>query len=184
MTPTEFLKEEHRRIEEMLQVMETVCKKLESSEQVNTEDLKNIVEFIKEFADKAHHGKEEELLLVAMVDAGIPKDGGPVGVMLMEHDMGRNYVKGMSEAIEEYDKGNTDASSKIIENARNYASLLSNHIYKEDNILYPMADMHLSEEKQNELLGEFNIVQSEKIGNETYTRLLDTLKELKGKYLS
>ena len=183
MTPTEFLKQEHRSIEEMLKVMEAVCQKLESGEQINTDDLKDIVEFIKEFADKAHHGKEEDLLFTAMVDAGIPKEGGPVAVMLMEHDMGRNYVKGMSEAIEEYDNGNTDASARIIENARNYASLLSNHIYKEDNILYPMADMHLSEEKQNELLGEFNLVQ-EKIGTETYTKMLNTLNELKGKYLS
>ncbi|GBD86141.1 hemerythrin HHE cation binding domain protein [bacterium BMS3Abin03] len=184
MTPTELLKQEHRSIEEMLQVMEAVCKKLESGEQVSTDDLNNIVEFIKVFADKAHHGKEEDLLFVAMVDAGIPKEGGPVGMMLMEHDMGRNFVKGMGEAIQEYSSGNKEAATKIIENARNYASLLSNHIYKEDNILYPMADMHLSEDKQNELLGEFNIVQSEKIGNETYTRLLDTLNELKEKYLS
>ena len=183
MTPTEFLKQEHRSIEEMLQVMEAVCKKLEGGEQVSTDNLNSIVEFIKLFADKAHHGKEEDLLFVAMVDAGIPKEGGPVAVMLMEHDMGRNYVKGMSEAIEEYDNGNTDASARIIENARNYASLLSNHIYKEDNILYPMADMHLSEEKQNELLGEFNLVQ-EKIGTETYTKMLNTLNELKAKYSS
>ncbi len=183
MTPTEYLKQEHRSIEEMLQVMEAVCKKLEGGEQVSTDDLNNIVEFIKVFADKFHHGKEEDLLFTAMVDAGIPKEGGPVGVMLMEHDMGRNFVKGMSEAIEDYGNGNKDASAKIIENARNYASLLSNHIYKEDNILYPMADMHLSEEKQNELLGEFNVVQ-ENIATETYNDLLNRLKELKGKYLS
>ena len=184
MTPTEHLKEEHRSIEEMLNVMEAVCKKLESNEQVSTDDLKKIVEFIKIFADQCHHGKEEDLLFTAMVDAGIPKEGGPVAVMLMEHDMGRNFVQGLSKAIESYDKGNTEASIQIIENARNYASLLSNHIYKEDNILYPMADMRLTDEKKNELLKEFDVVQFEKVGKEKHTQLLNTLNELKEKYLS
>lgn len=182
MTPTEFLKQEHRSIEEMLRVMESVCKKLENGDTVSTGDLRNIVEFIKQFADKAHHGKEEDLLFTAMIDAGIPKDGGPVGVMLMEHDMGRNFVKGLSDAIDEYDNGNKDAATKIIENAKNYASLLSNHIYKEDNILYPMADMHLSPEQQKQLQDGFNYVQKEKIGEEFYSRLLNSLSELKSKY--
>jgi len=184
MTPTELLKQEHRSIEEMLKVMEAVCKKLESGEQVSLDDLNNIVEFIKVFADTCHHGKEEDLLFTAMIDAGIPKEGGPVAVMLMEHDMGRNFVKGLSQAIEDYGKGNTESSAQIIENARNYATLLSNHIFKEDNILYPMADMHLSDEKQNELLKEFDVVQNEKIGADKHTELLNTLNELKEKYLS
>ncbi len=184
MTPTELLKQEHRSIEEMLKVMEAVCKKLESGEQVSLDDLNNIVEFIKVFADTCHHGKEEDLLFTAMIDAGIPKEGGPVAVMLMEHDMGRNFVKGLSQATEDYGKGNTESSAQIIENARNYASLLSNHIFKEDNILYPMADTHLSDEKQNELLKEFDVVQNEKIGADKHTELLDTLNELKEKYLS
>jgi len=184
MTPTELLKQEHRSIEEMLKVMEAVCKKLESGEQVSTDDLDNIVEFIKVFADKSHHGKEEDLLFTAMIDAGIPKEGGPIAVMLTEHDMGRNFVKGLSQAIEDYGKGNTESSAQIIENARNYASLLSNHIFKEDNILYPMADTHLSDEKQNELLKEFDVVQNEKIGADKHTELLNILNELKEKYLS
>jgi len=118
----------------------------------------DMVKFIKEFADKSHHLKEEDLLFPAMEEIGIPREGGPIGVMLSEHAMGRNYVKGLSMGIEEYAKGNADASKQIIENARNYASLLSNHINKEDNILYPMAEMCISKEKQDELLKEFDII--------------------------
>ena len=101
--------------------------------------------------------------------------------MLTEHDMGRGYVKGMSEAVAKYKAGDRKASSAIVENARNYIALLTQHIDKEDNILYPMADMHLSEERQNELLEEFEVVERERIGvgkHEEFHRLLDHLGEV------
>jgi hemerythrin-like domain-containing protein len=179
----EQLKEEHQAILLMLKVMEAVCKKLEAGEDVSKDDLNDIVKFIKEFADKSHHLKEEDLLFPAMEEVGIPREGGPIGVMLTEHTMGRDFVKGLSNGIEEYAKGNTDASNQIIENARNYSSLLSNHINKEDNILYPMAEMHISKEKQDELLKEFERVNTEKIGLDKQKELIAILHNLKDTYL-
>lgn len=181
MKPTEQLKEEHQAIKLMLRISEKVCEKLESGEEVNPEHLEQIVGFIKVFADKCHHGKEEDLLFTAMEEAGIPRKGGPIGVMLTEHDMGRGYVRGMSEAVAKYKAGDRKASSAIVVNARNYIALLTQHIDKEDNILYPMADMHLSGERQKELLEEFERVEREKIGvgrHEEFHRLLDRLKEV------
>ena len=179
----EQLKEEHQAILLMLRIMEAACKKLEAREDVSKDDLNNMVKFIKEFADKSHHLKEEDLLFPAMEEVGIPREGGPIGVMLTEHTMGRDYVKGLSVGIEEYAKGITDAAKQIIENARNYASLLSNHINKEDNILYPMAEMRISNEKQNELLKEFERVNSEKIGLDKQKELIAILHNLKDTYL-
>lgn len=179
MKPTVQLKEEHQAIKLMLRITEKVCEKLESGEEVSPEHLEQIVEFIKVFADKCHHGKEEDLLFTAMEEAGIPKEGGPIGVMLTEHDVGRGYVRGMSEAIARYKAGGRRASSAIAQNARKYIALLTQHIDKEDNILYPMADMHLSKEKQKELLEEFELVEREKIGvgkHEEFHELLDHLK--------
>ena len=121
----EQLKEEHQAILLMLEVMEAVCKKLEAMEDVSIDDLNDMVKFIKEFADKSHHLKEEDLLFPAMEEAGIPREGGPIGVMLSEHTTGREYVKGLSLGIEEYARGDTNAANQIIENARNYSSLLS-----------------------------------------------------------
>ncbi|MEM3061405.1 MAG: hemerythrin domain-containing protein, partial [Candidatus Bathyarchaeia archaeon] len=82
--------------------MEKVCEKLDSGERVEPGHLEQVLEFIKFFADKCHHGKEEDLLFPAMEEAGIPKGGGPIGMMLTEHAMGRGYVKAMSKAAEEY----------------------------------------------------------------------------------
>ena len=179
----EQLEEEHQAILLMLEVMEAVCKKLDASEDVSIDDLNDMVKFIKEFADKSHHLKEEDLLFPAMEEAGIPREGGPIGVMLSEHTTGREYVKGLSLGIEEYAKGNSNASNQIIENARNYSSLLSNHIYKEDNILYPMAKLRLSKEQQEELLKEFETVNSKKIGLDKQKELIDILNKLKESYL-
>ena len=177
------LKEEHQAILLMLQVLEAACKKLEAGEDVNKDDLYKMVDFIKIFADKSHHHKEEDLLFPAMVEAGIPKDGGPIGVMLAEHTMGRNFVQGMSQALEEFSTGSAEASSQIVSNARGYIELLTNHIYKEDNILYPMAEMHITDEKHTELLKEFEQVVPDKIGMDKHKELIETLSQLKDAYL-
>ena len=179
----EQLKEEHQAILLMLKIMEAACKKLEAGEDVSKDDLNDMVKFIKEFADKSHHLKEEDLLFPAMEEAGIPREGGPIGVMLSEHTTGRDYVKGLSVGIKEYAKGDTNAANQIIENARNYSSLLSNHIYKEDNVLYPMAKLRLSKEQQEELLKEFETVNSKKIGLDKQKELIDILNKLKESYL-
>lgn len=177
------LKEEHQNILLMLQVLEAACKKLETGEDINKDDLYKMVDFIKIFADKSHHYKEEDLLFPAMVEAGIPKDGGPIGVMLAEHTTGRNFVQGMSRALEEFSTGSAEASSQIVKNARGYIALLKDHIYKEDNILYPMAEMHITDEKHNKLLQEFEQVITDKIGIDKHKELIETLNQLKDTYL-
>lgn len=180
MKPTEELKKEHEAIKLMLRILEKVSERLEAGEKVSTEHLDRILEFIRVFADKCHHGKEEDLLFPAMEKAGIPSERGPIGVMLYEHSEGRDFVKGMSEAIEEYKKGRKKAGKGVAKNARNYAALLSQHIDKEDNILYPMADARLSPADQGNLEKGFEKIEKEIIGagrHEEFHKLLHRLKE-------
>ncbi|NOZ03836.1 MAG: hemerythrin [FCB group bacterium] len=183
MKPTEQLTEEHNSIKLMLMIMSNVCEKLEAGEKVKPEHLQQIIEFIKVFADKCHHGKEEDLLFQAMIEVGFPRDAGPIGVMLYEHGAGRDYVKKMSDAAILYGEGDGDASSVIVENARSYISLLTQHIDKEDHILYPMADGQLSEAKQQELSDKFEIVNRDQIGQEKIDEMLGILNQLKEIYL-
>ena len=138
MTPTEQLKEEHQGILLMLKILEKVCLKLESQEKVAPDHLERIVEFFRVFADKCHHGKEEDLLFPEMERAGISREGGPIGVMLMEHNQGRAYVRGMGEAAYGFRKGHPSAAAEFTKNARDYIALLTQHINKENNILFPM----------------------------------------------
>lgn len=183
MLATEVLKEEHEAIKLMLEILEKVCDKLEQGEKVNSEHLERILDFIKTFADECHHGKEEDLLFPELEEAGIPKEGGPIGVMLTEHDLGRNYVRKFAQGIQEYKKGNSKAIKEIIENARNYIQLLREHIEKENNILFTMADMHLSPDKQKELLTGFEKIEEERIGKGKHEELHKLLHRLKEIYL-
>lgn len=177
MTATDQLKEEHEAIKLMLEILEEICLRLENGKQVNHNHLKQILEFIQVFGDKCHHHKEEDLLFPALEKAGIPKHGGPIGMMLIEHDQGREYVRNMAQAVTEQN------ISQIIENARNYIAILNDHIDKENNILYMMADMHLSEEQQKELLKGFKKIETEKIGPGKHKKFHHLLHHLKGIYL-
>ena len=105
MKPTEQLKEEHVAVKQMLKIMSKVSLKLEAGQRVDSRHLESIIDFIQVFVDKCHHGKEEGLLFPALVEAGIPKEGGPIGVMLTEHDLGRSHVKKMVSGIDGYRKG-------------------------------------------------------------------------------
>jgi hemerythrin-like domain-containing protein len=62
-------------------------------------DWKKALDFIRHFADECHHFKEEQVLFPAMEEHGIPKEGGPIGMMLIEHEEGRGYVRDMAAAI-------------------------------------------------------------------------------------
>lgn len=119
-----------------------------------------------------------------MEEAGIPRQGGPIGVMLYEHTQGRDYVRGLADAVAAYRAGDTGAVPRIVENARGYLQLLSQHIYKEDSILYPMADRFLSPQKQAELLKCFAQVEREQMGPGKHKGYHVLLEELEKAYLA
>jgi len=183
MTPGGQLKEEHEGILLMLKILDKVSAKMKQQGKVDLAHLEQIVDFFKIFADKCHHGKEEDLLFPEMEKAGIPRERGPIGVMLAEHVQGRAYVRAMGEAVEALKKGDQETQGKFIENAGNYIALLSQHIDKENNILFPMGDRLLGRELQKELVEKFEIVEREKIGVGTHEKFHNLLDELKGIYL-
>jgi len=182
--PTQELSREHETILLMIRVLERISDKLEAGENVDIGHLEKAVEFIKVFADKCHHGKEEDLLFPAMEKAGIPKTGGPLGVMISEHVSGRGFVKALADALPGIRSGNKAAARLFAENARNYGALLSQHILKEDRILYPMAEARLSPAQQDELAACFAEVGEKVIGHGKYEEYNRLLKELEATYLA
>ncbi len=174
MKATEILKEEHKIIKEMLNILEIIIKKIENNEEVEKEHLNQIIDFIKNFADKCHHGKEEDLLFKTMLNKGFP-EGGPITVMLIEHETGREYVKKLDKGIQDNNK------KEIIENGKNYISLLREHIEKEDNILYEIAKGVLDNEEDKKLINEFEKFEKEIIGiglHEKYHQIIDGLNKI------
>lgn len=183
MKPTEILIKEHDAILSMIKVMEAVCRKLTDGEKVDPDHLEQIVEFIRSYADRFHHAKEEDLLFKSMEQVGIPAEGGPIGVMLQEHEVGRGYVGSMADAIAAYRRDDSGSAARFVENARRYGALLSQHIDKENTILYPIADKHLSPEEQQKLLREFARVEEEHGGAPERKDFRAVLEKLKTEYL-
>src|SRR3972149_7654828 len=165
MVETDALKKDNREIEKMLTLLELTSKKLENGETVPADILKKALDFIRNFADNYHHGKEEDILFKKMGEKGFGIEGGPVAVMLEEHNTGRGYTRALSEGIDKYASGNDTAGMEIAENARNYTRLLATHIMKEDNILYTLADKIIPQNKQEELLNKFAVVEKERLGD-------------------
>jgi len=177
MGPIEQLTKEHKTIKRMLAALGGMCAALEGGKAVPAEDFEKAVEFIRVFADKRHHGKEEDLLFPALEELGMPREQGPIGVMLHEHGMGRDFVRGLAEAAARLKAGDMTAAEAVVENARGYAALLDQHIDKEDGILYPMAEAHLSGAKMAELAGKFEAVER-RVGREAeFLALVDRLEK-------
>lgn len=182
MKPTEQLKEEHEEIGLMLRVLTEISRRLKAAEKVDPRDIEQAVEFIKVFADKCHHGKEEDVLFPEMEKTGISRRAGPIGVMLSEHNAGRDFVRGMSEAAGAYGAGDTAAAGKFADNALGYAGLLARHIYKENNVLYPMADARIPADVQDRMLDRFKEIELA-IGEGAHERLHEGLHRLAAGYL-
>lgn len=182
MNATEQLRAEHDGILTMLEILEEICERMTAGKKANLDHLEKIVEFLSVFADQCHHGKEEGLLFPALEKAGIPREGGPIGVMLTEHDHGREHIRNMRKALAELKEGR-EGEERFVEAATGYIELLRNHIQKENNVLFIMAEKSLSESEQESLLDQFETLEKEKIGigrHEAFHRLMD---ELAGIYL-
>jgi hemerythrin-like domain-containing protein len=150
-TATNNLEDDHIHILKLIEVMERVI----GSDNPDVSHLESIVDIIRNFADGLHHAKEENQFFPFLAKRGFSLTQGPVAVMLHEHVQGRDFVKGIADNISLYKSGNISALGKIYSNMAGYAELLQNHIGKENNILFQMADRALSESDHQDLLTQF-----------------------------
>ncbi len=183
MRATRELKDEHGGIKVMLAILGKVCDRLEAGQRVEQKHIEEILEFLKVFVDKCHHAKEEDLLFPAMEKAGIPRERGPIGMMLLEHQAGRDFIGGMTLAAAAMAKAEAGAARRFAANARSYTELLLQHIEKEDQVLYPMAEARLPADADTQLAAGFEKVEEERVGHgrhEAFHRMMDRLKGVYG----
>ncbi len=163
---TKRLTEEHKLIKRIIDVLEIAIKNLEKKKQVNPHLFEQATDFIRNFADKFHHAKEEEILFKEMVKKGMPEKDSPIEAMLIEHEQGRGFVRGIVMANGKFKRGSKEAVNEVINNARGYIELLREHIDKEENILYPLAERILGGE-HGRINKEFHAAELRKGGNKT-----------------
>jgi hemerythrin-like domain-containing protein len=130
---------EHELIVEVLAALQAMAERLRAGQEVARQDVTDFGRFFRDFADKCHHGKEEDRLFAKMVEIGFPQDSGPIAVMLAEHDAGRQEVRGLLAIGAGTGPLDESEKTRVIEYAGQFVPLLYAHIQKENNILYPMA---------------------------------------------
>lgn len=145
------LEEDHDHILVLLDVMD----RMTAADKPDVDDLEKVVYLIRSFADGFHHAKEENVLFPALALKGMSPYHGPVAVMLGEHAQGRSYVAGMASNIDLLKTGDNAALEKIYSNMKDYTALLRNHIAKENNVLFRMAENLLTPEEHSMLLEKY-----------------------------
>lgn len=176
------LMDEHREIEQVLGALETFSDRLEAGETLDRAAVAKFADFFKNFADRCHHGKEEDRLFATMEQNGFPKEYGPLAVMYEEHVEGRACVKALVETGEGQGALNAAERETVLSAAGAYISLLRGHILKEDNILYPMALQAIRNEEMDRLGEAFEAFERSVMEEGAHARYHALAEELKAAF--
>jgi hemerythrin-like domain-containing protein len=184
MNSVELMVMEHDNILRMLNVVRKACFKVMNGEEINYDDFNKMIEFIRNYADAHHHGKEEKFLFKEM-QSNLGKLGENLIThgMLVEHDYGRLYMSDLSDALVRVKKGDEESKLDVISNAVGYTNLLKRHIAKENDAVYKFGETNLPKdilEQINQKTEEFE-KEAEIKGTQKY--FLDILEDLEKKYL-
>jgi hemerythrin-like domain-containing protein len=149
--PTDILRREHELIGEVLRLVERLGQRLERGARIDGTVRERLVQFLTAFVDGCHHAKEERELFPALERAGVPRDNGPIGIMLADHESARALIPLMAG---EDPRPAGAAMSR-------YAALMRVHIEKENGILFRLADMVLPDAAQQALADAFAVLDRE-----------------------
>ncbi len=183
MDSIQLMMEEHQNILRMLAVIRKACYRVMQGEAIDYPDFDHMIDFVRNYADAHHHGKEEKLLFQEMIN-----HLGPLGNklithgMLVEHDLGRLYMQELKEALNRVNAGDDMSRLDVIANAISYTHLLKRHIEKEDSVVYTFAQRQLPAEvldKVNQETIDFEKAAQDKNTQEYYRTLIATME---GKY--
>lgn len=180
MDAVDLMKEEHQYIKRGLQVIRKMSISILESGEVGYEDFKSVIEFIRNYADKHHHSKEENILFKKMQDQIGKMAEGPLSGMFIEHDLGRLFISNLELALQRVKSGDRDSRVDVIANAIGYADLLNRHIDKEDKVIYSFARRALSAEALEDVNSECSAVEKtaeEKSIQDTYMKALVDLEK-------
>jgi hemerythrin-like domain-containing protein len=176
-SPTDILEAEHHVIQKIVGAMAVLAEGLGAGHEPPVETLRTIVEFMRTFADKCHHGKEEAHLFPCLEKRGVPARGCPMGALIHEHERGRTLVAQLAQATEAYASGDASARDAVTEALRGLMELYPNHIWKEEYLLFPMSNKVLGAADQQQLLEQFEAVDAA-VGRDVHQRFERIAEEI------
>lgn len=177
MQATHVLSEEHRIIEQVLLCLEKIGSACQRQGFLDSRSARQAIHFLRSFADRCHHGKEEGYLFPLLEKRGLPPRG-PSAVMRGEHEEGRRHLRAMDNQIDRATAGNAEAVARFAAHAQAYVHLLRQHIDKEDHVLFPMANSLLSAAEQQDLCDAFVHMESHDMAADAHETLIDLAHEL------
>jgi len=164
-------------IERAMAVLKSCLEKIDESVKAPLQ-MQRAIDFLLEFGDKIHNTKEEKFLFPLMEQKGLPVEGGPIGVMLMEHDAERKLLVKMTADLPGLAEASTAARQKFAAEGFEYLKIRAEHIWKENDILYAMGRKVFSDDDNNSLLGEFEKVDEQAYGTSAKDLLAQMLLEV------
>jgi hemerythrin-like domain-containing protein len=167
----ETLMHEHRVIEQVLAALDATAAEARAGAEVSRARIADLAEFFAGFADRCHHGKEEDLLFQRMVARGFPAEAGPIAMMLHEHERGREHVRVLAALGRRSGPLSPAERDTLAAHAGAYVPLLGQHIIKEDQVLYPMALRALSPEDLDDLTRRYLEFEQAQMGSGEHERL-------------
>jgi hemerythrin-like domain-containing protein len=177
--PLGLLSTEHRVIQRVVDTMVRLDAVLERDGEVNVGTLLKIVDFMRTFADKCHHGKEETHLFPILERKSVPADRYPLEALIRDHDRTRMLIQELARATKRYQQGGLKAREGLAKSLRGLINLYPIHMWKEDYLLFPMANRLVSPKQRRDLRERFAAVDAG-VGRETYQlleQLADRLEE-------
>ena len=147
---------EHRLIERMLSVIKAALSKIELKHEVDPVFVDIAVDFIRVYADRTHHGKEEEIFFRELKNKPLSaEDQRVMNELLEEHAFGRRTTKALVGANTRYRNGDKTALSDIIEKLQTIIEFYPKHIEKEDKVFFPATRAYFTETEDQAMLAEF-----------------------------
>lgn len=180
MKPTDILKHEHQAILLVITAAEKEIAFIETTGTMHARTVRETVDFLQNFVDRCHHGKEEKHLFPILNAHGMPWDSGPLSVMLREHEEGRAYVRAMAAEVAGEGDPAAEAIRVVRDRLSDYARLLRAHIDKENNALFSMADRMLTPAEQETLVEAFEKVELEELGEGVHEKYHAWIERLVG----
>lgn len=173
----DYLIAEHEMIERSMAVLKDCLEDLARTAE-NPVQLKRAIDFLLEFGDKMHNKKEEDYLFPLMQERGIPTAGGPIGVMLMEHEMERALLAEMAAKAPALADLSAAGQQDFRKKGLDYLRIRAEHIWKENDVLYPMARKVMNDADSGRLLAAFEKLDYETYGGNAHALYLHMVEEV------
>lgn len=168
---------EHRLIERMIAFIKVALAQIQSSGKVDPLFVDTAVDFIRMYADRTHHGKEEDILFRYLDKRPLSADDRQVmKELIQEHVFGRQTTKALVDANTRYRNGEAAALSEIIDKLQTLVEFYPKHIEKEDKTFFPASRAYLTEDEDQAMLAEFWEFDRKMI-HEKYKAVVEGLEE-------